>query len=249
MRPRSPPRVAPRARRPRTQPASPRCNPGRPPAHAPSRSTTAEQHPARTAGLGPQPVVSARSHARAVRVRERAVSPTVLKSSREVQRSSFSHRCAGASPRCPPLLYSLGRGRSPRHPPSQRSLAVPLPRRAPPRGSPRRLVQAGLSPTPSALHASGPPLVESLRFPPGLRPRPAWVVPTVRVAPPPTAAARRAALPGWGAPTSRHRGGVALPMAPPSRGDLAGAAGTGVHLVVAPPRAHNTPPRPRSSRG
>jgi len=34
-------------------------------------------------------VVSAKSHARAVRVRERAVSLTVLKSSREVQRSSL----------------------------------------------------------------------------------------------------------------------------------------------------------------
>jgi len=29
-------------------------------------------------------------------------------------------------------------------------------------------------------------------------------------------------------------------MAPPSRGDFAGAAGTGVQLVLAPPRAHNS---------
>jgi len=50
---RSAPRVAPRARRPRTQSSSPRCTPGRPPAHAPSRPTTAERHPARTVGLGP----------------------------------------------------------------------------------------------------------------------------------------------------------------------------------------------------
>jgi len=61
--------------------------------------------------------------------------------------------CTEASPRCLPLLYPLGRGRSPRHPPSQRPLAVPHPRRAPPPGSPRRLVQAGLP------HTQRPPRV------------------------------------------------------------------------------------------
>jgi len=63
------------------------------------------------------------------------------------------HSCAGASPRCLPLLYPLGRGRSPRHPPSQRPLAVPSPRRAPPPGSPRSLDQAGLP------HTQRPPRV------------------------------------------------------------------------------------------
>jgi len=109
-------------------------------------------------------VVSAKSHASAVRVRERAVYPTVAKCSVEVQRFS-SLRAPGLSPSARPLIPSR---------------SCPLPQapalRAPPCSTARLLSSPAQGPrpgwappTPGTLHALAPSVVESPRLAAGSR--------------------------------------------------------------------------------
>jgi len=104
----------------------------------PARTTAA----AATAGRCRRAVVRAKSHARAVRVRERAVYHTVAKCSIEVQRF-LSIRAPGLAPSARPLIPS-------RSCPLPQAPALRAPPPAAPPGCcpplPRGLVQAGLPP-------------------------------------------------------------------------------------------------------